>query len=813
MSSQDQQPRGRGQGYRYGVTLRNAIKDLSSFACSGYVEEGEFFIWAAEAGVPIMRSYEQAPIDGALICVPADPEIPSGADSFGETFRWARRQSAVPFLGLDHKTGGLSRTGGADLRTDYLLSESNYRSNGTESQVYVLTWENVPRYRAILPRMVWERRSHTIHGLGSLLDSAPAWCHPFLVHEDRLADAFNSLVLAATTDSPYTNPTTGVVLTGWKPKTTLKPPIEPTASQFAASYHEIMTLWDMMERSGARESLDFNPYAPLVGDCILRVPDHDGGDLLELMVEFKKWPAIESAGDIATESGDRSVFAPARHWHLVIGYDAALESFVCIGRHEVDGAWADGARLRYGEYAPFVCAGLERLLERVRLVARPAVEAAGQVVERDWGEGKPGAGALTLVSSSLAGARKHELVDTGVGPESALEPALEFGAEDGAEGEDSRSGRWGHSRGLHWVARLLNEQCAARGHLVVLSLDLDHPMADHAVVDWDWSPQEQEAYGRDQQHLPVRAYSHELVGRTCALLRFEDLSGGGENWTGTAWPVCKRQSYWLKPACEQQFLILGSTLAEDLMAHRESLSTYLLMPSGFTAQFGEGLRDDPPESAHRDQGGHYFRYRYSGNKLEDHHYERDALAEPHFTRYRTARHRLTKKGGRKEFMSDAEVDPLRFLVNLADGTIYENLFELLRGEAASMSISNPQSPKPNKEFLKKDYLTTVTAVHQAAWDHGLTRYSIGEEPEDNVELEAQVAEASGRRRRNRRRSGHAKVSRPPTTHPVAPPNTKKGGGKRTHEEGQTTLSAYFQPSKASATKPVAGTGHDDSEGK
>ncbi|GAB7349837.1 hypothetical protein MBLNU459_g0541t2 [Dothideomycetes sp. NU459] len=721
-------PPQRHGSHEFASPLRAIIKNRSYVVCQAFIEEAEFCIIAANAGTPI-----QATVDGAFICDPDAPRPPRGA-SFGEMFRWAWKQTEVPFIAFDHKTGGLTLARGKQLR--YISGTANsFDSNGPDAQVYVVTFESARRLRAIVPKMAWERAIGTSHGLQSLVDGVPSWYHPFIVRDDHLEAAVQNMILAATTERPYRNPTTGVVLTGWKPRPTCRPPIKPLEPANAKAFESIMELWGMIEALPGGERLDFNPYAPLIADNVLVLPDHDGDRApTRLIVEFKSWVAISRRSPIETEEGDRSVFAPTRQWDLLVGYDAALCEFVCIGRHEVEAGWADGRPLLPSAYRRFICQGVGQLIERARLVAKPARIAVEEIIRRNASEGAPGA--ATLVSTGRVDAFEEDVLTTeGEGADVAPELAdgaaqhLTLGPASDQMQPHVRRGHTEHAKGLHWVAQRLNLQCAERGHLVVLTLDPGHPIADHMVVDWEWTQEEREAFLRDRKTLPVRAYSEELADRICGPLRFQDMSGGTENWTEGAWPIVMRQVYWTRPACDQQFLIVGSTLEEALIARYESPSMYVVLPSGFTSQFRDGVRhpDGQTEAEPGNTGEHYFRKLYSGKDCGNHSFQHDAISKPKFSNHHTSRMRVMQ-GGPHEFIADPEVDPLRSIVNLNDGSIYELLFALVRGEEPLMCVKNTQSTMSNKPFEKKAYLTTVRAMHQAQWDYGVTRYCTVKDP-------------------------------------------------------------------------------------
>lgn len=54
-----------------------------------------------------------------------------------------------------------------------------------------------------------------------------------------------------------------------------------------------------------------------------------------------------------------------------------------------------------------------------------------------------------------------------------------------------------------------------------------------------------------------------------------------------------------------------------------------------------------------------------------------------------------------------DVDPLRYIVKLGDGSIRNFLVELMFGKSSTMLVRSPLSNYANKEFEKALYLTNI----------------------------------------------------------------------------------------------------------
>ncbi|KAI7345227.1 hypothetical protein KC320_g8420 [Hortaea werneckii] len=209
------------------------IMSLRPLIRSAYVSRMDEALAEAE-GIEVMkgwnvliRAYESAPHDFVVAIASKDAvDIPDKDSTTHELWKWATRQKDAQFLAMDVKYYRLVNSIFSHRR-EYSFNPNkkkaihNVGSNGEFPQVAVLVFEGIQDYLALLPYHTWRLGGTCGTVLQSLEQTIPLWCQPFMVHYNDLAAAVLDMTSALKArKGSYRNPTTGVVLEGWRLRAT-----------------------------------------------------------------------------------------------------------------------------------------------------------------------------------------------------------------------------------------------------------------------------------------------------------------------------------------------------------------------------------------------------------------------------------------------------------------------------------------------------------------------------------------------------------------------------------------------------------------
>jgi hypothetical protein len=421
-------------------------------------------------------------------------------------------------------------------------------------------------------------------------------------------------------------------------------------------------------------------------------------------VEFKLGAEVET--------GKRCPFAPGRQWHFLIfdltnascGESGGAERFVCISRDHVKPEWAEATNL---SDVPASCkfqgvGGLEDMCRYIQSRAQLAIDHVNEMMQQPQhtGDTPP----EELLSSNASEERFQEIEET-VDQNSEEARARETNAKSD---ERYEAERLEHAKGLPWLCKGLNTEFARAGSLICFPVDPGHGLGDHTIAKWDWTAEQSKNFFENGD-LPVYEFEEEAQDLDCVMLRFMDMSGGVSATPPLAAPYM-REVYWTRPPCRQYYVLVGCMLDPEVMRRLPSVSSYLLMPAEFLSQFNQGFRDPVEgEGASEKERQHnranvYFRD--TKKKL-------DTLPQPKFAQGRSEA-KAMERGG--PFMADANVNPRRYVVDMASGVMHRTFSELLNGDG-HMHIEHTQGDKPNASFEKKSYILKVRQVQQAAWEY------------------------------------------------------------------------------------------------
>lgn len=632
----------------------------------------------------IPQGYEGANVDGAFFCGTekelAEFQARFGPDDTYDKWKWALSHQGATFITFDVKYVSLraSRT----RMQDYSFTEITKTSINENAELYLLCFEGVADYTAIVPKLVWEKASSVSHGIDPLIANLPSWCFGFMVHDDDIRTVILDMISASVSQSGHVrNPTVGTILTGYRPRATQTNYLIPTLGgqvRARSSYEAVTWLWTMLDKMKPRPKVHFNPLAPLICDYLLEIP----GLQHALRIEAKSSVALGAHKALGMETGiDRSPFAPARQWHfLILQAGAGISSFLCIGRHEVQDMWQDQAYWRYEDYSEFVFDGadaLERMIDHMRCNYSEAIEKVRHIAVT--------AGLNAVDLKSLVTSNAVDRIEEALKDATCMSPASLVC----------------HTPGLPWVAAALNGQCRRAERGICFALDSGHPVCSHVMLDWHWTHEEGERYDTEGK-LPVFPFSQKAMDLPCVPLDFVDMSGAKN-----ALPLGMREFYWTIPIIEQNFLMIGSTFAsQDLDPTTEfTPSNYLMFPSQHLSLMDGKVRK--PVSTEGYDGGAFFRRIYQALNA----------ADPEL--WTSQRTDVLPFNQKSVFISDSEVDPKDYFVNLQNGRLRAQIFEIFE-EGDEMRIKGFQEIKPNKPISKALYRSTLRVMHQAAWDFGGT---------------------------------------------------------------------------------------------
>ncbi|KAI7161149.1 hypothetical protein KC349_g2984 [Hortaea werneckii] len=648
-----------------------------------YVSEADVFQKLSGAGIRVVRSFEGAPVDGAFVVASHDVDMPPQDTPHLEMWEWASRQQAVVFMTFDVKSVGLRSLDLKGLSYAYTNQQDN---ENQDPDMYVLVFEDVADYLALVPKGVWETSREFAYGVEPLVNRIPAWCQPFMVATEDLAAAVSSFVHSGK-QAPYINPTTDVTFHGLSPRTTtdLRRLISPQHERMAMSMAAILFLRTKVRECGGE--VHFNPVAPVLCDLLFLLP----GVVFALRIEHKV-----SDGTVF-EGGPRSPMAPGRLWHFLIMQNSDGTIFHCFPRERAQDDLRHAHRLPAEYLRAHRYEGSE-----VRRMIQDMVELAPLANQRTWQIlNRLGEHSVDELASSGASNKKRAPQDDQA-LLTSMEAQVDHDTSDVDEDETSTSapgstghplgadlskvkelaGRFYHAKGLPWLVLLINRWCCDRKYGIVFPLDVGHPWGTHVFVDFRWEEDDRKRFR--EGHLPYPIYHRQMQGRRCVVLRLAD--------------------------CQAPYILVGGMFDAHLMSQPVWQHSYLLLPSEHTTHSQHGIREAiDPDLPNRDR--HYFRKILA--ELDDippfnHHARGDTGGYPALP---------LRKGS--AFVKEG-INPLQHIFSLDDGTLYRCLCDILLAPD-QLRFHQAGSDEPGPEFRPKLYRTTIRRVLAATWQYGLYR--------------------------------------------------------------------------------------------
>ncbi|KAI7209079.1 hypothetical protein KC333_g8883 [Hortaea werneckii] len=441
----------------------------------------------------LIRAYESAPHDFVVVIDPNDViDLPDRDSTDYEFWKWAIGIDDNLFLSMDVKYYRLvnsifSRHKEYSFSTGRKEAVYNVGSDGQLPQVAVLVFEGVHDYLALLPYHTWRLGGTCGTVLQSLEQTIPAWCQPFMVHYDDLGTAMLSLtsVLKARKGS-YRNPTTGVVLEGWRPRTTAEAQIQATVAKnhrlnrvVQQSVNAVTSFWSKLESAGGK--IIWNPVAPFFFDFSCHFP----GLTAPLDVEHKcsNQSPKAAARSLWNRHARKSPFHPRHIWHVIV--IECKKGIICFTRDEIRKAPNQDAYEKLA--ASHVFTDFAKLASHI--VSHEA--AARQAVQEVIQELRPSDLSLGYnVSRAQASLRTmHKIPST-------KDPLMRYEVESRSRLVPS------------WFATQMNNYCCAARYGIVYALDAGHKWGNHIFVHHEWQEHETKAF-RQTGAMPFPVYARE----------------------------------------------------------------------------------------------------------------------------------------------------------------------------------------------------------------------------------------------------------------------------------------------------------------
>ncbi|SMY28915.1 unnamed protein product [Zymoseptoria tritici ST99CH_1A5] len=678
-----------------------------------------------QAGIPFVRSYECASLD--LSCPRVASPMWCAKSAVDRLLDW---QEASDYLSFDVKY--------FEFTTDRQGVDYPFRpmtkAVGRDVGAYILAFQNVDDYVALVPKTTFEQYTTHLHGVEPLILGVMAWAFPFMVHVSHLAEAVRR-ILAAKFGSWYQNPTTDVTLTGWVPRHEVTPSLWISGNTTWGtaksglgeanlgknrSVEGVLDFWQQVRRLASQSGVraDLNDVAPMLCDFYLRV---DGIDQ-PIRIEHKYSQEL----DLPFARNSESPYLKNRQWHFIILQSGLRNKvrFRCLRRGNARLEWVNNRPALHE--ASHVWSSFEGenavrdLLRYVRSEADAAIADADAVAQAS----APGEVDGDALASSNAGLSNY------YSTEEKEAPSLEEG---------------GMAAGITWVCPDLLEQCAADAALLPVPLDTGFVSGTHAVICHDWNDKKKQFLESVDKKAPTHIFDPALKHATCCILNLVDWSGNAANFgaKGSQGPFTMRKGHWRQPVPKLHALWLATPLSAG---NSQVFDSYAMIPDTHLTQFDdkgdirktidqlildasntvghdeadEGEDDDDEDEGEADQA--------EAEELEI----SDHRCGKYFLKIEKAKLMLRKP---KQLLSRSLAvrrgsalvtdghDPLDYMVKLKDGSIYRHLHELLVGTSETMRIqtAHTQTLTTSDEFPKAVFRLEVRELLQSFWDYGLWR--------------------------------------------------------------------------------------------
>ncbi|KAK3075576.1 hypothetical protein LTR53_001014 [Teratosphaeriaceae sp. CCFEE 6253] len=686
------EPSSQSQWAHFSQTLAAAIKDGFYYSQHAYMAEARVMRALAKARAQsgpgrsrrcFVRSYENSPADLCIVRILDESLIAPPSDATDHAFwDWARKHQGPGLSSIPVDVKLMSLHLGQKIQGDrsryYQWSKSLFKHRMTQTyDVVFIVVDGLADYIAVVPAQLWRAYADHSGGIETMSGRAPLWTILFLVHLDQFGEAIDALTAAA--EHPgiwYINPTTRVVFRGWTPGSSSDLPITPvcTEPRVMASYVSVVKLWDEILDAELGCRIYFNPLQPLVHDFYIWVP---GAGLLR--VEHKR-SADKLATTIYTGDDRRAPLVERRTWHVF--YAQCADGTLCFTRDELEKALVD-------------VNGKKRLDPRfVRKRTVRDFSEAVKYIQRHAARAKQAAAA------AFHYVRPEDLT-RGLDVEHWNGRVAEMLARDASR--NPLLSLLGTRGLLPDISIILNENCCKMGYGAWFALASGHAIATHLFVAYEWSQRDREDF-REHGELPFYLFSPGVWQMRCLAIRIQDhvLSPGTKP---RHLPVSIRRAHWKKPAdANVRHFILGAILDGSRVDLRDERSSWvLLLPSEFTAMWSGEDRLRKCDLAAGTDGTHMQRHSNA---------EHTRLADPPWQH-------SSSQASIGKYMADSDVNVMRYVLNLADGTVHRQLRAVLEAKGPHR-ILNPQSARPemNREFDARPYHATVGEIHQAGYDYG-----------------------------------------------------------------------------------------------
>lgn len=593
--------------------------------------------------------------------------------------QWARTNETTQLVPFDVKYVRVLRDG--KTKGKVLSYEHTYPHTSHSATFYMVLFENVEDYVGIVPKKAWETYRSTSFGADALRDNIPSMLSKFAVHMTHLKAACLSMVRAATIPGAhYTNPTNGLICSGFVPTAVTQAPCFPQNSSSAEdemvedetclpeeSCDAVLALWEEIQHSG--HDVADNAIAPLIFDFYLVLAGFG-----YLRVEHKL--TVASVRNFYLRNDRSSPFQKRRLWHVL--YVQCSDGIFCVTRDEMNPAWATEPR----PPAAFISKHtFGTFADAAKYIAEHAAEA------RAAAEAAVGAVGGEDVDMNLLSRNKN------------LKMPVEV-VSSGSPDVDREN------VGLPSLSDQLNATCFTHRSAVCVPIGEGHPLGgNHVLLSHTWSHTDVEGY-QNTGRTPVALHSREMYedGLDCIVLRLQDhATSSSDLGDGSKFPLVMRSYLWSRPVQDRHFFIVGAIHdRKQLEAGDPEASKYLLLPSEFTRMHEGGDFLTPAAMEDRISAAHMRRIG-DGRLSSWNDRERSAAFDGRFLQ--------------------PTANTMRYIFPLRDShsTLLQYLLKVLKG-SGTVSFDSPQSTTPNQAFDVTKYITkpkdvikqlgtTVVSVH------------------------------------------------------------------------------------------------------
>ncbi|EME77049.1 uncharacterized protein MYCFIDRAFT_180381 [Pseudocercospora fijiensis CIRAD86] len=643
--------------------------------------------------VLIAAGLEGGGADTVFVCaLNDDVDFPDENMSDFDFWAWVREHNnRLLVLPVDAKFCGRNNvrySGNLSLHDQgfiYTWSHCTKRDNDHYNIVAALV-EGVPNHLAIVPRAIWGAGNESYGMLAS--ESGPLWLALFMVHFDDMEQAIQNLA-AATLSEPrapvwYVNPTNGLCFEGWRPEKTSHPPIWPVSgSASRRDATRLIRFFDDLKAADPSIKVFFNRDQPWIHDFHIGLP---GLGMVRIEHKYRNKPWKQMVVNWAAKRHTRQApFVLRRLYHFFIG-QTRDGGITCIGRHEMHRVFSNTDR---------TAIDLEFVTSRTKTSLPEILE----YMKQNFFAAK------TAIIDALDDIRPEDIT------RGLLEGCWKQKMEQVLNRELADINDTGRQFGMPWVARGIQYWCWRLERSALFPVATLGSPFTHLYIDHKWLPDElsyYQKYGR----LPFYVWCKAIMENRAVALKLEDRRLGPHASLQLDALLGQTCSGWNKPPGEdfKCFNVFGMLKSSIVRQNQERSAWYACFPDDITARFqssDESDRLSKIEPAMNSTGEKFLRARNAYS---------DTLQDPP---YRSGKTAVPLKA---PFILEG-IEPMRYLMNVADGSINRQLNRVLDDDLMNKSFEWQSTQGVSQAYSPKihigQYIRTVRAWMQSLWTYSM----------------------------------------------------------------------------------------------